>query len=149
MSRRAALAFVLLGSGVAAVFAGKALAPDAAAYRSVFTEPVLLRLGGVTKLLLLWLAWLFAARTGAGLDRDNPARLPWRLFAFGLLGFLGGQAVLSAYQVIGGVSPYPSPGDASTASVVVSTVKGAAHAPVKAVAAKRNDVNDTPSARRP
>jgi hypothetical protein len=112
VSRNRDLAFGLLGATVALVFAGKVLFPDAGLYRDVFSPLVLLRLGGIAKLLFLGLAWLFAWRTARSLDPDNPARRPWRLFAFGLLGFLGGQTVLSAYQVVGGVSPYPSPGDA-------------------------------------
>jgi hypothetical protein len=110
--RTSDLAFGLLGVAVALVFVGKAVVPDAGLYRDLLTAPVLLRIGGGTKLLFLWLAWLFAARAARRLDRDDDARRPWRLFAYGLLCFLGGQAVLSAYQIVGGVSPYPSPGDA-------------------------------------
>lgn len=111
MRPRGELALGLLGVAVALVFVGKALFPDAGVYRDVFSGPVLLRMGGATKLLFLWLAWRFARRSARKLDPDNPARRPWRFFALGLLGFLAGQTVLSAYQLVGGVSPYPSPGD--------------------------------------
>lgn len=100
-----------LGTGVAAVFAAKALAPGAALFRDLLTETVLLRVGGATKLLLLFVSWHYAARSAASLEPDNPARRPWRLFSLGLLGYLIGQAVLSTYQVVLGASPYPSPGD--------------------------------------
>lgn len=110
MKTRAALA--VWGIGAAAAFALKTVTPDAALFRDVLTPTVLLRLGGATKLLLLLVGWRFAARNSAILDSDNPARRPWTLFAWGLLAFATGQAVLSFYQVLLGSSPYPSIGDA-------------------------------------
>jgi len=96
---------------MAFVFVGQALWPASALYQLVLTEGLLLRLGSATKLLLLGLAWRQSVNCVTALEADNPARLPWRLFSLGLLGFFLGQAVISAYQVVLGVSPYPSPGD--------------------------------------
>jgi hypothetical protein len=80
----------------------------------------------VTKLLMLFLSWRAAAGIARGLDPDNPARRPWRLFAAGLLLFALGQAVLSTYQIVTGESPYPSPGDvfflAAYPVLVVATI---------------------------
>jgi len=106
------IAFVVWGALAAALFVTKALAPGAAIFRDLLTEGVMLRIGGATKLVFLLVGWRFAARNAASLDADNPARPPWRLFAWGLLAFALGQAVLSTYQVLLGSSPYPSIGDA-------------------------------------
>jgi hypothetical protein len=104
-------ALVAFGVVVAAVFVGQTIPALAPLYESVLTSDVLLRLGGVTKLVFLFLSWWWAHRIAGGLDADNPARGPWRLFALGLGCFLLGQAVLSSYQLLRGESPYPSPGD--------------------------------------
>lgn len=108
MTRRSELALGALGTVVALAFAGKALLPEAGLYRD---PAVLLRAGATAKLLFLWLSWRSAGLSARALEAENPARRPWRLFAGGLLGFLLGQAVLSGYQLVGGTSPYPSPGD--------------------------------------
>jgi hypothetical protein len=109
VTRRGELSLAVLGTAVALAFAGKAMFPEARPYR----DPVLLlRVGAAAKLLFLWLSWRSAALCARALDAGDPARRPWRLFAAGLLGFLLGQAVLSGYQLVGGTSPYPSPGDA-------------------------------------
>src|SRR6185295_15711964 len=104
-------ALVALAVAMAAVFVGQAIWPGAVLFDVFLTEPVLLRLGSTTKLLLLGLAWHHSRHCVRALETDNPARLPWRLFSLGLLGFFLGQAVLSTYQIALGVSPYPSPGD--------------------------------------
>jgi hypothetical protein len=95
----------------AAVFVGKALAPEAAVFRETLTEPWLYRLGGATKLLFLALAWHHAQRTARTLGAENPARGAWRMFAFGLLCFALAQGFLSAYQIATGQSLFPSPAD--------------------------------------
>jgi hypothetical protein len=110
MNARAA-GLLVWGIGVAAVYALKALEPTAALYQSVLTEGTLVRVGAVTKLAFLVVAWRFAARNVALLGDENPARGPWRLFSWGLLAFALGQAILSAYQLVLGASPYPSVGD--------------------------------------
>jgi hypothetical protein len=99
------------GAAAAAVFAAKALAPEAPVFRDFLTEGALLRLGGVVKLVFLTIGWRFAAKSASSLEASNPAHTPWRLFSLGLLAFAIGQAILSTYQVILGTSPYPSPGD--------------------------------------
>jgi hypothetical protein len=109
--RTRAVVLLAWGIGVAAVYALKALSPTAALYQGILTEGTLVRVGAVTKLAFLLVAWRFAARTVALLGDENPARVPWRLFSWGLLAFALGQAVLSAYQLVVGSSPYPSVGD--------------------------------------
>jgi hypothetical protein len=108
---RAERALVAVAVVIAAVFAGQTLPSLAGVYRDVLTESVLVRVGALTKLLLLFLSWHAARRIAGGLEPDNPARRPWHRFALGLLCFVLGQAVLSSYQIVTGVSPYPSPGD--------------------------------------
>lgn len=110
MKRRAIL--ILWAVPVAAAFTLKALVPGLSLFHDFLTDGVMLRIGGGTKLLLLLVGWHFAARNAAALEADNPARRPWRLFAWGLFAFALGQAVLSYYQLILGNSPYPSIGDA-------------------------------------
>lgn len=106
--RLALVAFSALG---ALVFTAQALWPEAAFFRGPSAEVRLVRLGGFTKLLLLGLAWYQAHRAAGAVEAGNAARGPWRLLAFGFLGFFLGQATLSFYQVILGQSPYPSPAD--------------------------------------
>jgi hypothetical protein len=123
---RSHLALVAFGLAVAAVFVGQTISALAPLYESALTAGVLLRLGGSTKLLLLFLSWWSAHRIASGLESDNPARTPWRLFALGLGCFFLGQAVLSSYQLLRGESPYPSPGDvfflAAYPLLVLSTI---------------------------
>lgn len=111
MSRGQGATLIAFGTVIAAIFAGKALAPDGILYRELLTEGFLMRLGGITKLVLLVLAWWSAARIVRSLEAEHPARGSWRLLSLGLLCFCLGQAVLSAYQVTLGESPYPSVGD--------------------------------------
>jgi hypothetical protein len=100
------------GGTVAAVYVARTSWPESAVFRELLTDGVLIRIGGVTKVAFLAIAWLFAHRNAASLDRDNPAARPWRLFSWGLLAFALGQCVLTTYQLATGASPYPSPGDA-------------------------------------
>lgn len=111
MTTKVRTALVALAMAVAAVFVGQAVWPEASLFKGATAEATLLRLGSATKLLFLGLAWYQSTRCVRALESTNPARLPWRLFSLGLLGFFLGQAVLSAYQVVLGTSPYPSPGD--------------------------------------
>ena len=111
MTTMARATVVALAAVVAAVFALQAIWPEAALFRSALAEATLLRLGSATKLLLLGLAWYQGTRCARALEALNPARLAWRLFSLGLLGFFLGQAVLGLYQIVLGTSPYPSPGD--------------------------------------
>jgi len=111
MTVRVRSALVIQAAAVAAVFVGQAAWPEAALYRGPLAAAALLRLGSATKLLLLGLAWYQGSRCAGSLEETSPARLPWRLFTLGLLGFFLGQAVLGVYQIVLGTSPYPSPGD--------------------------------------
>jgi hypothetical protein len=97
---------------VAALFAVRTFAGDAALYRSVLTDPTLVRAAAVCKLALLALACLHATQTCGRLDRGNDARLPWLLLALALGLFTLGQSILSAYQLAVAKSPFPSPADA-------------------------------------
>lgn len=106
------LPLVAWGGAVAVVYVVRTFWPETAAFRDLLTDGVLIRIGGVTKLALLGIACLFAHRNAAALDRENPARRPWRLLSWGLLAFALGQGVLTTYQLATGASPYPSAGDA-------------------------------------
>jgi len=105
---RGLVAFGLL---VAAGWLGRGLAPSSALFQGVLTEGVLLRLAAAAKLAFLAVAAATAWRVAARLEADNPARRPWLVFAVGLGGFCAGQAVLSAYQVATGATPFPSVAD--------------------------------------
>jgi hypothetical protein len=109
--RRLQAPLAIFAAAAAAVFVAKAIVPEAALFRDLLTEPVLYRLGAVTKLLFLGLAWYYAHRATRSLEATHPARGAWRLFAFGLLGFATAQAFLSAYQLATGESLFPSPAD--------------------------------------
>ena len=103
---------VAWGGAVAAVYVARTLWPEGGVFRELLTDGVLIRIGGVTKLAFLLIAWTFARRNAANLDRENPARRAWRLLSWGILAFALGQAVLTTYQLAAGASPYPSAGDA-------------------------------------
>jgi hypothetical protein len=96
---------------VGIVYVGLTVVGPRGIYATVLTEPVLVRLAGVLKLALLVLAWVHAQATTQRLERDNPARRPWRLLALAVGGFALGQAVLTSYQLVRGRSPFPSVGD--------------------------------------
>jgi hypothetical protein len=105
------LALVVWGGAVALVYVLRTLSPGNGLFQNLLTDGVLIRIGGLTKLALLVVAWRFAQSNASSLDADNPARRPWRLFAWGLLAFGLGQAVLTTYQLVTGANPYPSVGD--------------------------------------
>jgi hypothetical protein len=105
------LGLVIWGSAVALVYVARTLWPAAGLFRDLLTDGVLIRIGGLTKLVLLVVAWLFARSNASRLEAENPAGRPWRLFAWGLLAFALGQAVLTTYQLVTGANPYPSLGD--------------------------------------
>jgi hypothetical protein len=97
---------------MALVFVCRTVWPQAAIFGSVLTDPALLRIGGLVRLLLLFVATLFAALSARRLESDNPARLPWRLLALGLGGFFLGQSCLGRYQILlQRLSPFPSVAD--------------------------------------
>jgi hypothetical protein len=108
---------VLTGVGavsvaVAALFVVRTFAGDTALYRSVLTDPTLVRAAAVCKLALLAFACLHATQICRRLDRGNDARSPWLLLALALGGFTLGQAILSGHQLMYAKSPFPSPADA-------------------------------------
>jgi hypothetical protein len=103
----------VLAAGSALLWALKPIAGSSALYRDVLTAGVLLRLGALVKLLFLVRAALFAHKSATRLGSGNPARLPWRLLALGFLGFAAGQAVLTGYQMLQGVTPVLSVADAA------------------------------------
>jgi hypothetical protein len=99
------------GGTVALVYVLRTLSPGNSLFQDLLTDGVLIRVGGLTKLALLVVAWWFARSNASSLDADNPAARPWRLFAWALLAFTLGQAVLTTYQLATGANPYPSVGD--------------------------------------
>jgi len=109
--RRLQQALTVLALAVAALYVGRTLAGPTGIYRAVLTDGLLVRLAGLAKLALLVLAYVHAQATTARLERDNPARRPWRLLALAMGCFALGQAVLTSYQMVRGLSPFPSLGD--------------------------------------
>jgi hypothetical protein len=97
---------------VAALFVVRTFAGDTAPYRSVLTDPTLVRAAAVCKLALLALACLHATQTFRRLEPGNDARSPWLLLALALGGFTLGQSILSGHQLVFAKSPFPSPADA-------------------------------------
>ena len=96
---------------LAALYAGRALAGPVGPFQTVLGDGVLLRTAAVLKLALLTLAFVHAWHTTRSLEPGNPARGPWRLLTAALGGFALAQCVLSSYQILTGVSPFPSLGD--------------------------------------
>jgi hypothetical protein len=109
--RRLQNAFMVAALLVAALYAGRAAVGPSGPYATVLSDGALLKVAAVCKLALLALAALHAHATFGRLERDNPARTPWRLLALAMTAFALGQAVLSSYQMVTGVSPFPSLGD--------------------------------------
>jgi hypothetical protein len=67
--------------------------------------------GALTKLIALGVAALFAWRVAAGVAREGSARTGWLLLACGLTALAIGQALLTWYQVVRNISPFPSVAD--------------------------------------
>ena len=113
MSDRRVLTLVgAVSVAVAALFVVRTFAGDTALYRSVLTDPTLVRAAAVCKLALLALACLHATQTFRRLEHGNDARSPWMLLALALGGFTLGQSILSGHQIVFAKSPFPSPADA-------------------------------------
>lgn len=109
--RRLQAPLAVFAVAAAALFVGKALAPEARLFQAVFTQGVLYRLGTLAKWLFLGLSSYYAWGAAGRLEPDNPARRPWRLFALGLFCFVSGQTILSSYQLATGTSLFPSLAD--------------------------------------
>lgn len=109
--RRVQLLFTVLALAVTVLYVGRTIAGPVGIYQAVLTDGLLVRLAGLAKLALLILAYVHAQATAGRLEADNPARAPWRLLALALGGFALGQAVLTSYQMVRGLSPFPSLGD--------------------------------------
>lgn len=109
--RRLQNALTLTALLVTVLYVGRALAGPIGIYASILTDGVLVRLAGIAKLALLILAYVHAQATADRMERDNPARGPWRLLALAMASFAVGQAVLTSYQMVRGLSPFPSVGD--------------------------------------
>ena len=86
-------------------FAQQSIGGDAA------TERLFLITGALTKLIALGVAALSAWRVAAGVAREGSARTGWLLLACGLTALALGQAVLTRYQVVRNISPFPSAAD--------------------------------------
>ena len=109
--RRVQTVFAAASLLIAALYAGRALFGPVGPYATFFTDGVLVRAAAVCKLVMLVLAAIHAHATARALETDNPARRCWRLLALSMGSFALGQAVLSSYQMMRGVSPFPSVGD--------------------------------------
>jgi diguanylate cyclase len=109
--RRLQTALTAATLAVVALYVGRGALGPVGVYETVLRDTALLRMGAVLKLALLALATLHAWHTARSLEPGNAARGPWRLLAVALTAFAIAQAVLSAYQVVTGVSPFPSLAD--------------------------------------
>jgi hypothetical protein len=111
--RARSLRTAMLLAVIAILYLPKLFWPASAIYQRILSEAVLNVLAATTKLAALASGVVFAARSAARLDRDNPARPSWWMLTVFLAGFLVGQIVLSVYELVLRVSPpLPSLGDA-------------------------------------
>jgi hypothetical protein len=94
-----------------AVYAGWAVAPDAALYRDVLKPRVLLALASVLKVGYLLAAALLAFACRDRLEEGNASRPAWALLSVGLFATLAGQLSLAPHQLVSGETPFPSVGD--------------------------------------
>ncbi len=102
---------VLLVALAVIVFLAWGLAPEAAPFRESQSQHALLALASLIKLGLLLAGALVAFACRDHLEEGNPARPAWALLAAGLFATLAGQLSLAPYQLVSGVSPFPSIGD--------------------------------------
>jgi hypothetical protein len=95
-----------------AIFLPKLLAPDSELYRDVLTPDRILLIAAPIKLLFLFVGAVYASRSAASFESDNPVRSAWVLLAFGLWAYVAAQSVLAFYQlVLGEDAPFPSVAD--------------------------------------
>lgn len=108
--RWGALPWAGLGLAVA-VFVGWAAFPSSALYSRLLSPPRLLALAAILKLVYLLAGSAFAFACRDCLEKDNPARPAWLLLSQGVLSMFAGQLCLAPYQVVRGVTPFPSVAD--------------------------------------
>jgi len=108
--RGEALPWVVLGLAVA-VFVGWAVAPESAFYTRVLPPIRMLQLAAVLKLVYLLAGAGFAFACRDRLEADNPARPAWLLLSQGILSMFAGQLCLAPFQLVQGVTPFPSVAD--------------------------------------
>ena len=108
--RGEALPWVVLGLAVA-VFVGWAVASESAFYTRVLPPIRMLQLAAVLKLVYLLAGAGFAFACRDRLEADNPARPAWLLLSQGILSMFAGQLCLAPFQLVQGVTPFPSVAD--------------------------------------
>jgi hypothetical protein len=87
--------------------------PDAALYREVLTDAVMLPAGALLKIALQASAVIGAWSCAARFDAGDRTRRSWRLLALAMALFAVGQIVLAWWQVwLREPAPFPSPADA-------------------------------------
>ena len=91
-------------------FAGQVLAPTAAPY-SRLGATVIIWIGGLPKVVFLFIGAVAAWGAASRFDAGNPARSAWHLFAVGMAGQFVGQSVLFYHVVMGHGSVFQSAGD--------------------------------------
>jgi hypothetical protein len=93
------------------VYVGWAVEPSSSLYAEVLRPHLLLAAAAGIKLvyLLAGALWAFACRDR--LEEGNAARPAWALLSLGLLATLVGQLSLAPFQIVQGVTPFPSVGD--------------------------------------
>jgi hypothetical protein len=112
-SQRLDAVFALLALLLALLFLGQLVWGTSPLYTRVFTPGVLLWIGAAAKTLSLLVAFVFAWKSAALFELENPVRRSWMLLAMGLLAMALGQLVLALYQLVLSVRlPFPSPADA-------------------------------------
>jgi hypothetical protein len=101
--------FIIL---VSLAFLPKLFVSDSALYTRFLTENVLIYVGSLTKLIFLFLGFLFASRSASRFEADNPVRAAWRFLGWGFLSYVIAQLTLAVYQfVLRVATPFPSFGD--------------------------------------
>lgn len=95
----------------AAVYVGWGLAPTSAVYAGILTPHVMLAVAAIIKLAFLLSGVLASFACRDRLERGNPARPAWTLLSIGLLASFVGQLSFAPFQIVEGVTPFPSVGD--------------------------------------
>lgn len=125
--RRIDIIFAFVMLGLATLLLLRIPLGESAFYSQTLDYKRMLIIGSIIRICSLGAAWFFIRRGAQQFESGNPARKPWRLLEFGLLGYFVAQLLLGSMNTfLADGAPFPSVADAlfilSTVILVVAVM---------------------------